>query len=395
MRRLLAPAYYARYVPTGHLVYAERGKLLAVAFDLAALEVTSQPVTLLEDLRTSGGLGGAPFALSEDGLLVYAPGQDRDLASLVWADHEGDVEPLGLEPGIFGPFSLSPDGTQVAVPIWEGSSSSDIWLWDIARENLSRFTYGLRDNRRARNLTPRWTPDGKHIAYTSRVFSSPEDENPRDHIFLKPADRSREAVQLTPDDTASLPLPDSFSPDGSVLTFFSRSAGTGFDLWQLRLDGVDPYAGKLPKAEVLLQTRDSEAFARFSPDGEWIAYASTSSGRYEIYVMPYPPTGRSIQISTDGGIDPLWHPSEPRLFYRDGSRFFAVDVRLTPDFEAGRPRPLFEGPFVNGPGDDYDISLDGAQFLTRYNPERFEPNPTLRVITNFFDELRRRVPAGN
>ena len=393
VRRLLDRAYYSRYVPTGHLVYAERGKLLAVAFDLAAMEVTSQPVTLLEDLRTAGNFRGAPFAFSENGLLVYAPGQDRELASLVWADHQGNIEPLGLEPGVFAPFSLSPEGTQVAIPIVEGSGA-DIWLYDIARGTPTRFTYGLRDNRRARSAAPRWTPDGKHIVYNSHVFSSPEDENPRSHLFWKPADGSREAVQLTTDDAPRQLGPDSFSPDGSVLAFFTNAPGTGFDLWHLRLDGIDPYSGKLPKAEVLLQTRDAEAFARFSPDGKWIAYGSTRSGQYEVYVTPYPGPGPSVQVSTNGGIEALWHPSEPRLFYRAGTRFFAVDWHVTSKFEAGTPRILFEGPVVDIPGYDLDISTDGERFLTLYNPQRFEPNPTLRVITNFFDELRRRVPAS-
>ena len=392
---LTTDVYYARYVPTGHLVYAERGRLLAVAFDLATLEVVSQPVTLLEDLRTNGFLGGAPFALSQSGLLVYAPGQDREFASLVWADHQGNIEPLGLEPGIYGEsFALSPDGTQVAVPVREASGAADIWLYDIARDGLTRFTYGLRDNPRARSQTPLWTPDGRYIVYASLVFSSPEDEEPRLRLFWKPADGSQEAVQLTTDDVPGLHLSDSFNPDGSVLTVMSLSAGTGFDLWRLPLDGIDPSAGERPQAEVLLQTRDNEAFAQFSPDGEWIAYGSTRSGRYEVYVIGYPGPGPNHQISTDGGLEAVWHPSEPRLFYRAGTRFYAVDVRLTPEFEAGTPQFLFQGPFVNGPGYDVDISPDGERFLTLYNPQRLKPNPTLTVITNFFDELRRRVPAG-
>lgn len=238
-----------------------------------------------------------------------------------------------------------------------------------------------------------WTPDGRHIVYTSHVFSSPEDEESGRALSWKPADGSREAVQLTPDDAPRQLAPDSFSPDGSVLTFFSNSAGTGFDLGFLRLDGIDPYAGERPEAEFLLQTRYAEGWARFSPDGRWIAYMSDESGRYEVYVRPFPGPGPSVQISTGLG-EALWHPSAPILFYRTGTRFYAVDYRLTPEFEAGRPRFLFAGPFVNGPGYDLDISPDGGRFLTLYNPQRLEPNPTLTVITNFFDELRRRVPAG-
>ena len=398
MRRLLtADVFYARYVPSGHLVYAERGKLLAVAFDPGALQVTSQPVTLVDDLRTSGFLGGAPFAFSQDGLLVYASGQDREIATatLVWADLQGNVDSLGLEPGIYGEsFDLSPDGTRIALPIRERGMTSDIWLYDISRGTLTRFTYGLRDNPRARSLTPRWTPDGNHIVFASLVFSSPDEEDPPLQLFWKPADGSREAVQLTGEDAPRRLLPESFNSDGSILTAMSISEGTGFDLWHFQLDEMDPYAGKLPKAEILLQTRDSEAFVQFSPDGKWVAYSSTRSGQYELYVAPYPRVSPSVQISINGGFDPLWHPRGGQLFYiMDG--FYAVDYRLTPEFEATTPRLLFRGPFVNGPGHDVNISPDGDQFLVLYSPQQSEPNNTLKVVTNFFDELRRRVPGGS
>lgn len=184
-----------------------------------------------------------------------------------------------------------------------------------------------------------------------------------------------------------------FSPDGSALTFFSWSPETGFDLWLLRLDGIDPYVTKPPKPEVLVRTRFGEAWGQFSPDGRWIAYMSNESGRYEVYVRPYPGPGPRVQISTDGGMEALWHPSGRQLFYRSGTRYFAVDVRLAPAFEAGKPRVLFDSPWVDIPGHELNLSPDGERFLDVHNPQR-QPQQTLTVITNFFDELRRRVPAG-
>ena len=244
IRRVLSSGFHARYVQTGHLVYAEAGKLLAVPFDVATLEVTGPPVTLFEDLRTgANSFGVAHFALSQGGLLVYAPGQDAQVASLRWVDHQGKIEPLGFPPGIFGPFALSPDGKRLAVPIYEGAGT-DIWLYDLARGTQTRFTYDLREDPRARKSTPRWTPDGEYIVYTSLDLSSVDDEVRKSDLFWKPADGNREAVQLlTTDelrlitgDASRLAGPDSFSPDRSVLTFFSLSPETGFDLWVLRLD---------------------------------------------------------------------------------------------------------------------------------------------------------------
>ncbi len=122
---------------------------------------------------------------------------------------------------------------------------------------------------------------------------------------------------------------------------------------------------------------------------------SDQSGRYEVYVSPFPGPGPSRLISSGTGLaEAMWHPTEPVLFYRAGTRFYAVDVRLSSEFEAGTPQEVFRGPFVNQAGYDVSLSPDRERFLTLYNPQRFEPNFTLKVITNFHGELRRRVPVG-
>ena len=274
------------------------------------------------------------------------------------------------------------------MPIYEGAEA-DIWIYDIARGTRTRFTFGGGRNARSISDGPCWTPDGKYIVYASILYSSPDDKEGTQHLFWKPADGSREAVQLTRD-----AYPISFSPDGSVLALHSFSPETRLDLSLLHLEGIDPYKATPPKPEVWLRTPFIEIFPRFSPDGRWIAYISDESGRFEVYVRPYRGPGGKVQISANGGLESLWNSNGRELFYFTGTGWYAVDVTLAPEFRAGKPRLLFEGPFLDIPGFSYDMTPDGQRFLVHENTEQFKAWTTLTVITNFFDQLPRRVPSA-
>ena len=131
----------------------------------------------------------------------------------------------------------------------------------------------------------------------------------------------------------------SWSPDGQLLAFIEVNPTTGWDIWVLRHRGDR-------KAQPFLRTPFNEGAPRFSPDGRWLAYISDESGRYEIYVQPYPGPGGKWQISTEGGTEPVWNPNGRELFYRSGDKMMAVDIATQPSFAAGKPRMLFEGPYV-------------------------------------------------
>ena len=306
---------YIRYAPTGYLLYALRGELLVAPFSLSQLESTGVSVKLLEDLRT-GMFNSAQFAFSEDGTFVYAPGRDVETRSLAWVDREGNVEFLEFPRESLGTFELSPDGKQIAISKTDGRNS-DIWIYDLERTSRTRLSVeGDRTGRRF-DGTPRWTPDGRHIVYMSAVFSSAEDTNPTPALFWKPADGSRKAVPIhcrfpSIDESSGLPFlfPDSFSPDGSILAAYSRSPRTGHDLWLVHLGNNDPYDEKPVDCEIFLQSPYGEAFARFSPDGHWIAYMSDETGQNEVYPRPFPEPGRKILISTNGGSEAHWNPNE-------------------------------------------------------------------------------------
>ena len=185
---------------------------------------------------------------------------------------------------------------------------------------MTRFTFeGYANNR------PVWTPDGKRIAFHS------DTEGPL-NIFWQLADGSGDIERLTT--SVYNNVPGSFSPDGQTLAFHEVNPTTGNDIWVLRLGDR--------KAQPFLRTPFSETAPRFSPDGRWLAYVSDESGRYEIYVQPYPGPGGKWQISTEGGTEPVWNPNGRELFYRSGNKMMAVDVRRS-RASGGQAPMLFRG----------------------------------------------------
>jgi len=370
-RRILVDGANPRFAPTGHLVFARTGSLWAVPFDADRLEMTGSPVPVLEGVQVRPG-GFAQFALAADGSLVYIPVRVDSERTLVWVDRQGAVEPLAAPPRAYVHPKLSPDGQRLAVHI--GEVNSDVWVYDISRETLTRLTF------EANNRWPIWTPDGKRLTFISTRAGLR-------NLFWKPADGSGTAEQLT---TSEYPqYAASWSPDGRVLAF-TEIRPTGFDIWVLPLEGER-------KPRPFLQTPARETVAIFSPDGRWLAYVSDESGRNEIYVQPYPGPGEKWLISTDGGNSPVWNPNGQELFYRNGDQMMAVEITTEPTFSAGIPRLLFEGRYFWEETDRavYDVTPDGQRFVMIQEGEQDSAPPQINVVLNWFEELKQRVPTGN
>jgi Tol biopolymer transport system component len=152
------------------------------------------------------------------------------------------------------------------------------------------------------------------------------------------------------------------------------------------------------EARPVLHTPANELSPMFSPDGRWLAYASDESGRSEIYVQSYPGPGGKWPVSTEGGSEPVWNRNGRELFYRSGTRLIAVDVTTTQGtFSAGKPTMLFEGQYQPSPNpqtNNYDVSPDGQRFLMLKPSAAQEVAPMqINVVLNWFDDLKRRVPA--
>jgi Tol biopolymer transport system component/predicted Ser/Thr protein kinase len=379
-RSLIRGGMQARYTPSGHLVYAQGGSLMAVPFDPQRLAVAGAAVPVVEGVLKNLN-GAAQYTVSSTGSLVYVPGSAQAAQrGLVWVRRNGAEQPLAAPArGYFQP-RLSPDGRRVAVTITE--QETQVWLYDLSRETLTRLTFAGNANQ-----FPAWTPDGKRIAFSSNK------EGPL-NLFWQLADGSGGLERLTTNEYTQ--APNSWSPDGQLLAFVEVNPTTQRDIWALRLGDPSAGSGQVRKAQPFLRTRFDEGAPRFSSDGHWLAYVSDESGRNEIYVQPYPGPGGKWQISTEGGNEPVWNPKGRELFYRSGERMMAVDIATQPSFAAGTPRMLFEGRYEPAPflAANYDVSPDGQRFLMLKESGQDTPTTQINVVLNWFEELKQRVPAG-
>jgi eukaryotic-like serine/threonine-protein kinase len=366
---------YAQYVPPGYVVYARAGALLAVPFDLKRLALTGPPVPILEGISMDSGTGSADFSVSAGGDLAYVPGGlGVVLRNLVWVNRKGVTQPLAAPPHAYFSPRISPDGRRVAV----GDNISDLWLFDLTREALTR----LADTSGAMPL-PIWTPDGHSVTFRSVEGASL-------NIHWMPADASRAPERLTTGENQQ--SPGSWSPDGRVLAFTENDPTTGWDIWVLKLEGDR-------KPRPFLKTPFNEGAPEFSPDGHWLAYQSDESGRLEVYVQPFPGPGAKSQISTEGGMEPMWARNGRELFYRNGDKMMAVTVETKATFAAAKPKLLFEGPYERGSlvfsfEPNYDVSPDGQRFLMVKASAQESSPPQINIVLNWFEDLKRRVPTG-
>jgi hypothetical protein len=374
-RNLIPGGRSAQYASSGHLIYMQGGTLTAVPFDLGRLQVTGSAVPVVDGVQQTSISGGDQYSVSGRGSLAYVSGGAQATQQLVWVTRNGTEQALAAPPRLYVGPRLSPDSHRLVVVI-QDQGENQLWLYDLVREALSRFTFGGNWN-----SEPAWTPDGKHIAFVSTK------EGPR-NLFWQTADGSGGLERLTTSENTSQNA--SFSGDGQFLAYQVVDPPTGSDIWVLNM--------KDRKAQSFLHTPAYETTPRFSPDGRWLAYVSDEAGRYEVYVQPYPGPGEKYQISTDGGTEPVWNRNGRELFYRSGEKMMAVDVTGQGSFSVGKPRVLFSGPYVlsTGSASNYDVSADGQRFLMiKPNEQTTSASLTqIVVVQNFFEELKRRVPTG-
>jgi serine/threonine-protein kinase len=368
---LLEGGTYARYVPSGQVVYARAGDLLAVPFDLARLEVTGPAETVLQGISSYPGTGTAEFAFSLDGVLAYVPGGPRvDDRTILWVGRDGKVHGLPSVPRPYNSPRLSPDGRRVAVGL-QGPHAG-VWLYDLSRGALTRLIES------GGNTFPIWTPSSSRLTFVSPLSGSL-------NIQWIPVDGSAPAERLSRSENAQ--LPGSWSPDGKVLAFSEHDPMTGWDIWVLTVHKEGH------EVQPFLRTRFNEGGGIFSPDGRWLAYQSDESGREEIYVRAFPGPGERSQISTDGGTELVWARSGTELFYRNGDRMMAVTISTRTTFAASKPAALFAGDYETGTGflSNYDVSLDDQRFLMLKRTEETQTATQINVVLHWFEELKRHI----
>ena len=348
----------AHYVSTGHLVFARAGQLLAAPFEVGRNVVTGPALPVLNGVVT-GIFDGVQAAFSDDGTVVYLPGPPVTEVTPVWIDANGRTSPSGLPSGIYASPRISPDGDRLAVISMQ--FSPDVWVFDLRRGT------GVRITSNEPNRDPVWTPDGEWVVYR-KIGSG---------IFRRRSSGTGDAESLSSADWS----PVSVTPDGDFLV---GSAGAG-GLWLLPLNGR---AGQAIPVE---GAASNSNLNRLSPDGKWMALTLSDTGRFEVYVEPFPPTGDRWMISSEGGEEPVWSASGKEVFFRYGNRWMAVSVSTEAGISTGPARLVFEGNFANVPGYSYDVHPRGDRFLIF---QRQEPHPVrLHLIQNWFGELKRLVPT--
>jgi Tol biopolymer transport system component len=369
---LLEDGFSARYVSTGHIVFARGSSLLAARFDADTLEIGA-PVEILEDVIT-GIEGQAEYAVSRAGDLAYLSGTSDLERVLERVDRAGATRELAPGAHPYIGLRLAPDGQRLALCMIQRPGvkprahreEPDVYVYDLTRDAFDRLTVD-----RDVDIWPTWTPDGRSVVFTSQRGGHFD-------LYTRPADKSGPAKLLYANEHQK--WPHSWSPDGSLLAFSTLRAqpGNGLDVW---IYSVNEPSDPRP----FLAGPFNEDFPAFSPDGRWLAYQSDEIGQPEIYVVPYPGPGPTCKVSPSGGEEPRWAANGAELFYRQGRTAMVVDV-ADRNFCKSNPRALFDGldRWL------WDVSPAGDFFVT-VKPR--EP-PQLQLVLNWFEELKRVVPTG-
>ena len=349
------------YSPTGHLLYARGGAVMAVPFDLERLEVTGSSTPVLRDVVTYPATGAALYGVSENGVLAFISGRATQAEStVVRVDRSGRATTVAFPPALYQFLSVGPNNSSVALDI--DNANGSIWIGDLARATARRLTMAWSNN------GPVWTPDGTRVAYQSGRGG---DLN----IFWQSLDGSTEE-QLTSDSNDQTAT--SFSHDGRYMLFDNRV--TGAPTRDIHL--MDLQNGR--RTSPLIQTAFDEFGAKISPDGRWVAYLSNESGRAEVYAQSFPDSKSKTMISQGGGSVPVWSKKTLELFYRQGDAVMAVTVPSGSIRSFGTPTTLFRRatrPF-------FDTGWDG-DFLMIDDPPATPAMP-IEVATSWLNALGER-----
>jgi serine/threonine-protein kinase len=366
--RVLLRGTYARYVPTGHLLYLrEDGTLLAAPFDDERLEVTGPPVALLEGIAMKP-FGSAEFSVSGEGTLIA--GQGAGALGLAVVNRDGVEQLYPVHESVMSYPRLSPDGGRVAYEV-PSTTGIDIWVYSLVDSTTTRLTFD------GQNGYAEWTSDGTRVSF-ARSPAGPD----RD-LWIAPADGSGSPEMFL--DREAFVAEGQWSPDGRwlVVREGDRSRGQDANILAvpLRSEG---------DTLTLLDGQFNERSATVSPDGQWLAYVSDESGRDEVYVRPFPTGTGRWQVSAGGGGEPRWAHSGRELFYQASGRLVAAQVRGSPTFAVGSRAELF-------PTTAYQVNPNHAAYDVFPGDERFvfvkTASETQRFILalNWFQELRERA----
>jgi serine/threonine-protein kinase len=346
----------------------DKGTIIALPVDLRAKKITGDPIELQANVSSVYGA-----SLSQNGTLAFVSGGSR--AQLVTEDRKGKIDTLLSEPRDYENPRYSPDGTRIAFA-HSGTINTDLAVYDIPRRMLSRLTTGTGEN-------PQWYADGKRVLFDRATTATAG-------LLWEPADGSALSEPLHPKlpPGVSTPFNPALSPDQTTIAFVALGGSQRSNIYYFK-PGIDDVA------HAWVATPFDDFAPRFSPDGKWIVYVSDDSGRYEVFVRPFPGPGPRTQISSGGGTEPVWSRDGRHVYYRNGLRLIEADVTLGAAISLGSRRPAFlltSVPAENArrTGPSYDLSPDGQRIVFA-QPTGSEAK--LIVIVNWFTEVRRKLRA--
>jgi Tol biopolymer transport system component len=348
---------YSRGICTesGHLLFVRDGDLLAQPFDLRTLTLTGSPAVVADNVLYFRDLGQADFSVSRTGVLAYQAGGTS--SRLVWYRRDGtDAGQLG-DPADYFFLNLSKDGTKVAVDVMDRrSGTTDLRVFDLARGGQST---ALTSDPTI-DWTPILSPNGEQVAFASARRGAP-------HVHVKRiTDPGRGEEIVAPSGHVQFVTDWAATPEGETIVYQDNTPGSGEDVVATTVAG-----GKRSR-RVLVQTRGDDWGGKISPDGRWLAYVSTESGRSEVFVQPLRTSGDRWQVTSSGGVSPRWSHDGKELFYVQAvtrtafgpsvvdGRLMTVSITTAGGFRAGVPAPLFA---VRARGGQYEPSADGTRFL--------------------------------
>jgi len=357
---------------SGHLVFLRDQTLVAQPFNTSRLEPSGDAEPIAEHVGLNGSTARPLFSVSQTGALVYQAGLAEGGWNLLWRGRDG--KPLGsaAQADRYVSPALSPDGSHLAVMVFSGAQGiGDIWVFDLVRGTSTRLTFGAGSKN-----SPVWTPDGKMVAYSSTLKGPP-------HIYARAADGSgaEKTILETPE---VIELPETFSSDGRYLVYsrhVPKSESTNH-LWVLPLFAEG-------KPFPVVQTTFDERLSAISSDSKWIAYQNNESGRYEVYITPFPGGGPKWQVSTNGGISPKWRKDGKELYFIDSlDNIVAVDVNASANaVHLGVPRALFQAVGIQREYGPYDVTADGKKFLI--NSGNVNVSDPLTLVLNWPSQLKK------
>jgi len=364
-RREVGQGAGARYLPSGHLVYTQSGRLLAVPFDRERFEPTGEPTVVRQGIQEAP-FGAPQITYSDGGSIAYLPATGGNQQTLVWVDGTGREDPVAVLRHNSSMPRIAPDGRRVLV-----MSEGDVWLYDLTRRgDGNRLTFD------GENSYPVWDPAGAGFAYRSESTDPPE-------LRIKPLDGTPERPVPT-EQGADIPL--SWSRDG-FLAAVAVTSDTANDIWVHRLDADGG-------ATLFKGSRFREGAPTFSSDGRMIAFVSDQSDRLDVYMRAFPGPGQDLPVSIGGGNEPVFARQAGRLFFRQGDAMMVADISTEAAADLGEPRVFFEGQYdqSNASWPNYDVAPDGERLLM-IKRDAPEASTRINVVLDWVEELRRLVPA--